>query len=110
MYVWCMEFYGRQFWCMEVNPGVFLVPGIIWQAISVYGGQSGCMFGAWKNTVGGFVYGGQPWCMFGAWKFMVGSFGLWRSNRVYVWCMELYGRQFRSKDQPGCILEHGIIC
>ena len=25
---------------------------------------------------------------------MVGSFGLWRSSRVYVWCMELYGRHF----------------
>ena len=25
---------------------------------------------------------------------MVGSFGLWRSIRVYVWCKNLYGRQF----------------
>ena len=39
-------------------------------------------------------YGGQVWCMFGGWNYMVGSFGLWRSTRVYVWCMELYGRQF----------------
>ena len=39
-------------------------------------------------------YGGQVWCMFGAWNYMVGNFGLMRSIRVYVWCMELYGRQF----------------
>ena len=32
--------------------------------------------------------------MFGACNYMVGSFGLWRSIRVYNWCMELYGRQF----------------
>ena len=29
MYNWCMEIYGRQFWSMEVNPGVCLVHGII---------------------------------------------------------------------------------
>ena len=90
MYVWCMELYGRKFRCLEVNPGVFLVPGIIWQAISVYGGQSGCMFGAWKNTVGGFVYGGQPGFMFGAWKFMVGSFVYGGHPVKYggqVWCI-----------------------
>ena len=23
MYVWWMEFYGRQFWSLEVKPGVF---------------------------------------------------------------------------------------
>ena len=35
---------------------------------------------------------------------MVGSFGLWRSNRVLVWCMELYGRQFRPMElNPGCM-------
>ena len=44
--------------------------------------------------VGNFNYGDQPGCMVGAWIFMVGSFGLWRSFRVYVWCMEFYGRQF----------------
>ena len=25
MYNWCMELYGRQFWSMEVNPGVCFV-------------------------------------------------------------------------------------
>ena len=29
MYNWCMEIYGRQFWSMEVSPGVCLVHGII---------------------------------------------------------------------------------
>ena len=51
-------------------------------------------FVAWNYMVGNFVYGGQPGCMFVAWKFMVGSFGVWRSIRVYVWCKNLYGRQF----------------
>ena len=32
--------------------------------------------------------------MFGGWNYMVGSFGLRRSIRVYVWCKNLYGRQF----------------
>ena len=41
--------------------------------------------------VGNFVYGGQPGCMFSEWSFMVGSFGVWRSTRVYVWCMEIDG-------------------
>ena len=66
MNVWCRELYGRQFRSMEVNPGVCLVHGIIWMAVSVYAGQSGCMFGA---------------C-----NYMVGSFGLCRTIRVYFWC------------------------
>ena len=66
---------------MEVNPSsigvkydVCLVHAIMWHAFLVCGGQCGCMYGAWN--------------------YMVGSFGLWRSIRVYVWCMEFYGRQF----------------
>ena len=66
---WCMELDGRQFWSMEVNTGLCLVHGIKWYAFLVFGGQSGCMYGAWN--------------------YMVGSFGVWRSIRVYVWCMEL---------------------
>ena len=42
MYVWCMDLNGRQFWSMEVNPGVCLVNGITWYAVLVYGGQLGC--------------------------------------------------------------------
>ena len=72
--IWCMKICGRQFWSTEVQPGVCLVDGNNWSAVLVYGGQFGFMFGAWKN--------------------MVGSFGLSMSIRVYVWCMELYGRQF----------------
>ena len=64
MYAWCMELDGRHFWSLEINPGVCLVHGFIWQAVSVYGGQSGCMFGAWN--------------------YLVGSFVLWSSIRVYV--------------------------
>ena len=30
VYVWWMEFFGRQFRSMEVNPGVCLVHGIRW--------------------------------------------------------------------------------
>ena len=74
VYVWCMEIDGRQLRSMEVNTGVCLVHLIIWSAVLVCGGQSGRMYGAWN--------------------YMVGSFGLWRSIRVYVWCMELYGSQF----------------
>ena len=74
VYIWCMKICGRQFWSTEVNPGVCLVDGNKWSAVLVYGGQFGCMFGAWKN--------------------MAGNVGLSMSNRVYVWCMELYGRQF----------------
>ena len=74
LYVWCVELSDRQFWSTEVNPRVCLVEGTIWQAVLFYGVQSGCMFGVWN--------------------FLVGSFGLWRSIRVYVWCMHLYGRQF----------------
>ena len=56
------------------------------------------------------VYGGQPGCMFGAWNYMVGSFGLCRSIRVYVWCMELYGRQFWPMEvNPGVCLVYRII-
>ena len=61
---------------------------------------------------------------------MLGSFGLWRSSRVYFWCMELYvrhfwsmevnsvvfwymeldGRQFWSMEvNSGVCLVHGII-
>ena len=48
--------------------------------------------------------------MFGASNYMVGSFGVWRSTRVYVWCMYLYGRQFRSMQvNPGVCLVHVII-
>ena len=61
VYVWCMDLYGRQFRSMEVNLGVCLVHGTIWQAVLVYGGQSGCMFGVWN--------------------FMVASFVVWRSTR-----------------------------
>ena len=53
MYVWCMELYGRQFRSVEVNPGVCLVYGVLWQAVLVYGGQP-------------VKYRGQVWCMFGA--------------------------------------------
>ena len=68
------------------------------------------MFGAWSYTVVNFVYRGQPGCMFSVWTFMVGSFGLWRSIRVYVWCMELYVRQFWSMEvKQGIFLVHGII-
>ena len=28
--VWCMKLCGKQFWSMEVNPGVCLMDGIIW--------------------------------------------------------------------------------
>ena len=60
--------------------------------------------------VGNFVYGDQPGCMVGAWNYMVGCFGLWRSIRVYVWCMELYAGQFRSMEvNPGVCLVHVII-
>ena len=39
---------------------------------------------------------------------MVGIFGPWRSIRVYVWCMELYFRQFRSMEvNPSVCLVHG---
>ena len=30
VYVCWMELFGRQFWSMEVNPGVCLVYGILW--------------------------------------------------------------------------------
>ena len=30
VYVCCMELCGRQFWSMEVIPGVCLVHGILW--------------------------------------------------------------------------------
>ena len=125
MYAWCMELDGRLFWSLEINPGVCLVHGIIWLGSFVYGGQSGCMFGAWKYTVGSFglrrsirVY---VWWMFGAWNFMVGSFDVWRSTHqvwrssmLYVWCvefccMELAGRQFWSMEvNSGVCLVHGI--
>ena len=39
---------------------------------------------------------------------MVGSFGLRRSLRVYVWWMDIYGRQFWSMEvKPGvfCCME-----
>ena len=70
VYVWWMELYGRQFWSMEVNPGVCLVQESLWLAVLVYGGQP-------------VKYGGQVWCTFGAWKYVVRSFGLWRSTRLY---------------------------
>ena len=35
-YVWWMEFFGRQFWCMEVNSGVCLVHGNRWLVVLVY--------------------------------------------------------------------------
>ena len=90
VYVWCMELCGRQFWSMEVNPGVCLVDGITWYAI--------------------LVCRGQPGCLFGAWNYMVGSFGVCRSIRVYVWCMELDVRQFWSMEvNPGVCLVHGIM-
>ena len=65
-----------KFWCMEVKPVKYRgqVLHEMGYAFLVCGGQSGCMYGAWN--------------------YMVGSFGLWRSIRVYVWCMEFYGRQF----------------
>ena len=83
----------------------------------VYGGQLGCMFGAWNYMIGNFNYGDQPGCMVGAWIFMVGSFAVlrstrqvWRSSMVYVCCMELCGRQFWSMEViPGVCLVHGIL-
>ena len=48
--------------------------------------------------------------MFGACNYMVGSFVVWRSTRVYVWCMELNGRQFWSMEvNPGVCLVHVIL-
>ena len=46
------------------------------------------------------------WCM----ELCGRQFCLWRSIRVYVWCIELYGRQFRSMEvNPGVCLVHRII-
>ena len=67
--------------------------------------------------LGNFVYGGQPGCMFGAWNFMVGPFRgwsstyqVWRSSMVYFWCMKICGRQFWSTGvNPGVCLVDGIL-
>ena len=41
---------------------------------------------------------------------MVVIFGPWRPIRVYVWCMELYVRQFRSMEVNASVyLVHGNI-
>ena len=101
---------------MEINPGVWLVHGILWEAVLLYGdqpvkygGQVWCMFFAWNYVVGNFVYGDQPRCMVGVWNFMVGSFGLRKSIRVYVWWMAINGRQFWSNEvNPGVCLVDGI--
>ena len=57
-------------------------------------------FGLWRSIR---VY---VWCM----ELNGRHFGLWRSIRVYVWCMEIDGRQLRSMEvNTGVCLVHGII-
>ena len=63
----------------------------------VYGGQLGCMFGAWNYMVGNFNYGDQPGCMVGAWIFMVRQFC----------CMEINPSSMEVK--YGVCLLHGIM-
>ena len=62
---WCMDLDGRQFCSMEFNSGVCLVHLIIWSAVLVCGGQSGCRFGEFNYMAAVYVYGGQIGCILG---------------------------------------------
>ena len=89
LYVWCVELCDRQFWSTEVNPRVCLVDGTIWQAVSVYGVQSGCMFGVWNFLVGSFGLWRSIRCKFGACIYMVGNFVHGGQPGCMFWCMDL---------------------